>query len=81
MRHVADAPQHVGHAEDEQAPRVDAPGVQGDLGEQRREPGEDEGQSAEGGGVEDRPGGGYPEGVSPRANRRARDEDGGGGER
>ena len=81
LRHVSDAPQHVGHGEDEQAPHVDAPGVQGDLGEQRREPGEDEGEGAEGGGVEDRSGGGHPEGDEPEGERDGGDEDGGGGER
>ena len=54
--------------------------MQGDLGEERREPGEDERQRAEGGRVEDRPGRGHPEGDEPERERDGGDDDGGGGE-
>ena len=46
----------------------------------RRESGEDEGEGAQGGGVEDRSSGGHPEGGEPEGERDGGDEDGGGGE-
>ena len=55
--------------------------MQGDLGEECGEPGENERQRAEGRRVEDRPGRGYPEGHEPECERDAGDHDGGGRER
>ena len=53
---VADPAQDVRRGEHDQAPRVDPAGVQHELRQQSREPGEHEGQRAERGAVEDRAG-------------------------